>query len=143
MIKIMMCSTAIRLKQCRLHAGLTLDDIGKLCNVNKSTVLRWENGDTDRISLTTIQKLADLYHVDPSWLLGADVPMYRKPYTSKEKKAMNHIDLHINLDELIKKVKEEKVEISITMSNEQNEITISPWKPFEYTCPYQNGGTQK
>lgn len=66
---------AERLKQCRLNAKETLEHIAQLTGVNKSTVLRWERGETDRIKITTISALATHYNVSPAWLLGADVPM--------------------------------------------------------------------
>jgi repressor LexA len=69
--------TAKRIKQCRLSADETLEQIGQLVGVHKTTVRRWETGETERIALPTIQKLAIHYNVSPAWLIGADVPMNR------------------------------------------------------------------
>ncbi len=69
--------TAERLKQCRQNVNETLEQIALLTKVNKSTVLRWENGETDRIKIPTLQMLASHYNVNPAWLMGADVPMDR------------------------------------------------------------------
>ncbi len=63
--------TARRLRQCREESRETLDQIGKLTGVNKSTVMRWERGDTARINLPTLCLLAQHYRVNPQWLLGA------------------------------------------------------------------------
>ena len=63
--------TARRLRQCREESRETLDQIGKLAGVNKSTVMRWERGDTARINLPTLCLLAQHYRVNPQWLLGA------------------------------------------------------------------------
>lgn len=63
--------TARRLRQCREESRETLDQIGKLAGVNKSTVMRWERGDTSRINLPTLCLLAQHYRVNPQWLLGA------------------------------------------------------------------------
>ena len=65
---------AERLKQCRLNAKETLEHIAQITGVHKSTVLRWESGETGRIKITTISFLASHYNVNPAWLLGADVP---------------------------------------------------------------------
>ena len=67
--------TAERLKQCRIKAKQTLEQIGNLTGVHKTTVMRWEKGKTERIGLPTIQALATYYRVNPAWLMGADVPM--------------------------------------------------------------------
>ena len=69
--------TAKRLKQCRVSANETLEQVGQLVGVHKTTVRRWETGETERIALPTIQKLAIHYNVSPAWLMGADVPMER------------------------------------------------------------------
>ncbi len=63
--------TAQRLRQCREESRETLDEIGRLTGVNKSTVMRWERGDTSRINMPTLCLLAQHYRVDPRWLLGA------------------------------------------------------------------------
>ena len=68
--------TAERLKQCRKRAKQTLDQIGTLVGVHKTTVMRWEKGETERIGMPTIQNLAHFYGVSPAWLMGADVPMH-------------------------------------------------------------------
>lgn len=67
--------TAERLKQCRIKTNQTLEQIGTLVGVHKTTVMRWEKGETERIGLPTIQILASYYGVNPAWLMGADVPM--------------------------------------------------------------------
>lgn len=71
--------TAKRLKQCRIQSKRTLDQIGNLVGVHKTTVMRWEKGETERIGLPTIQKLAHFYGVNPAWLMGADVNMNEEP----------------------------------------------------------------
>ncbi len=62
--------TALRLYQCRREAKETLEQIGALVGVNKSTVLRWERGDTSKINLPTLHRLAEHYRVNPLWLMG-------------------------------------------------------------------------
>lgn len=66
---------ASRLKYCREANHKTQEQIGKLCGVHKSTVSRWESGETDKIGLPTLALLAELYHVSVAWLSGKDVPM--------------------------------------------------------------------
>ena len=44
---------------------------------------------------------------------------------------------NIDLNKLIEKAKEEQCEITITCEPNRTEITIQPWKPFSYSCPYE------
>lgn len=62
--------TAARLRLCREESGETLEQIGILTDVNKSTVMRWEKGDTAKINLPTLGTLARHYGVNVSWLMG-------------------------------------------------------------------------
>ncbi len=62
--------TALRLRQCREESHETLEQIGLLTGVNKSTVMRWERGDTSKINLPTLYALAQHFHVNPLWLQG-------------------------------------------------------------------------
>ncbi len=65
---------AHRLHLCREESGETLEQIGTLAGVNRSTVLRWERGVTTRINHPTLLRLAQHFSVDPDWLAGEDVP---------------------------------------------------------------------
>ena len=68
-----------RLKQARELKHITLEEAGKKVDVHKSTVLRWENGETEKIKIPILETLANLYNVNPSWLMGYNVPMERIP----------------------------------------------------------------
>lgn len=62
--------TARRLRQCREESRETLEEIGRLMGVNKSTVMRWEKGDTSKINLPTLHSLARHFRVNTNWLAG-------------------------------------------------------------------------
>lgn len=66
-----------RLKQARELRHITLEEAGKKVDVHKSTVLRWENGETEKFKIPTLEILANYYNVNPAWLMGYDVPMER------------------------------------------------------------------
>ena len=68
-------TTAERLKYCREQSEKTLEEIGNLVGVNKSTVMRWESGKTEKISLPIISALARYFNVSEAWLSGKNVPM--------------------------------------------------------------------
>ncbi len=70
--------TAARLRQCREESGETLEQIGLVTGVNKSTVMRWERGDTSKINLPTLHALARHFRVSTQWLMGLSDTM--EPY---------------------------------------------------------------
>lgn len=69
---------AKRLKECRIENNYTLDALAQKLGIVKTTILRWENGSVYKIRSHTIKYLADLYKVNPVWLLGYDSPKYVK-----------------------------------------------------------------
>ena len=75
MEKIIFEKVGARLKQARESRHITLEEAGNRVGVHKSTVLRWENGETEKIKFPIIESLAAFYNVDPVWLMGYDVPM--------------------------------------------------------------------
>lgn len=77
MDKIIFEKVGQRLKEARELRHVTLEKAGQIADVHKSTVLRWENGDTEKIKLPLLEKLADYYDVNTEWLMGYDVSMYR------------------------------------------------------------------
>lgn len=83
MEKIIFEKVGLRLKQARELRNITLEEAGKKVDVHKSTVLRWENGETEKIKFPVIEMLASFYNVNPVWLMGYDVPMERE-YKTKE-----------------------------------------------------------
>lgn len=65
-----------RLKEAREDNEKTLEEVGKRLNIHKSTIQRWENGKTEKISTSAIEVLADFYNVNSAWLSGKDVNKY-------------------------------------------------------------------
>lgn len=63
-----------RIKERREALGMTLEAVGSALGVHRSTILRYETGDTQRIPLPAIEKLAEVLHTTPSRLMGWDTP---------------------------------------------------------------------
>jgi len=59
----------------RKELGITLEKIGNACGVNKSTVMRWENGRAKDIKRSHIEILSRLLYLPIEALLGLDVPV--------------------------------------------------------------------
>lgn len=59
-----------RIYNLRKQRGLTLEELGKLVGVGKSTVRKWENGMIANMGRDKIAKLAEVFNVSPAWLMG-------------------------------------------------------------------------
>ena len=65
-------SMAERIKELRLAAGLTQEELGEKIGLQKSAIAKYENGRVENIKRSTIQAMADLFGVKPSYILGFD-----------------------------------------------------------------------
>ena len=43
---------------------------------------------------------------------------------------------NLTLAEIMKEVREKQCEVEIHITMEETDITVSPWEPFHYNCPY-------
>lgn len=68
----------LRLKQAREEKNISLEEAGNKVGVNKSTIMRWENGKTEKFKIPTLETLADFYGVNSSWLIGHNVQKYSR-----------------------------------------------------------------
>ena len=57
-----------RLKKAREEKRISLEEAGKNIGVNKTTIMRWENGQTEKFKLSALESLANLYGVNSQWL---------------------------------------------------------------------------
>jgi len=79
--------------QQRKKLGMTLDDIGKICDVPRSTVSRWENGIIKKISRDKQEKLCIALQIDPviffqrQEILTRDEMEMLKAYRSADERA--------------------------------------------------------
>lgn len=61
-----------RLRQARLDASITQDELAKKMNVSKSTISMWENGNRTP-SVSVLISLADILHTSAGYLSGHTV----------------------------------------------------------------------
>lgn len=59
-----------KIKRLREELGLTLEEVGNIVGVGKSTVRKWETGDIANMRRDKIAKLAVALHTTPAYLLG-------------------------------------------------------------------------
>jgi repressor LexA len=69
-------SFGLRLKDAREAMGLTQKALAILANTTEATISRYES-EVHEPSRKMIQNLAEILHVNPAWLLGANVDRWR------------------------------------------------------------------
>lgn len=62
--------TGEKIKTLRKELGLTLEEVGTIVGVGKSTVRKWENGLISNMRSDKIEKLAEALHTTPAYLMG-------------------------------------------------------------------------
>ncbi|UXR50973.1 LexA family protein [Staphylococcus simulans] len=79
------------IKSRRKELNLTLEQVGNLVGVGKSTVRKWETGDIENMKRDKIVKLAKALRVSPSYIMGIEedqpqpvtLPVKKIPVVSK------------------------------------------------------------
>lgn len=112
--------TVIDLKSRRLELGLTLEDVGDIVGVGKSTVRKWENGIIDNMKRDKIALLAHALQISPLQILSDDYqptnniisiynqlnkPRQHKVYTFAE----HQLEEQNNVIHLVDRVEEDSV----------------------------------
>lgn len=130
-----------RIKYCREASRESQDYIGNLVGVHKSTVSRWESGDTSKVGLPTIEILAKHFGVSPDWLSGKDVPMYDKvsnigaeiepPLTEHEAEIIKAYRSHPNMQSAVDTL------LSVQHTDQPNNVMRMPeQQPMKVTRGY-------
>lgn len=61
-----------KIKKRRLELNMTLEEVGKIVGVTKSTVMKWESGFIENMKRDKIALLAQALKVSPLWIMGWD-----------------------------------------------------------------------
>lgn len=91
-----------KIRNRRLELGLTLEQVGDMCGVGKSTVRKWENGMINDIGRSKIVLLSKALQVSPLFILEEDdnalsaqemriVQYYRKLNEVGKDKALSNV----------------------------------------------------
>lgn len=61
-----------RIKELRIAAGLTQEELGEKLGLQKSAIAKYENGRVMNIKRSVIAAMAQLFECSPSYLMGFD-----------------------------------------------------------------------
>jgi transcriptional regulator with XRE-family HTH domain len=67
------------IKYLRLKHGLTQEQLGEVLGVQKSAIRKYESGMVENIPRSSIKKMADLFGVSPSYLMGWEEEEEKNP----------------------------------------------------------------
>ena len=90
-----------RIRDLRIAAGLTQEQLAELVGLQKSAIAKYENGKAENMKRRVIQKMAEVLGVSPSYLMGFedDAPYYIDPEAAElAKEIANRKDLRILFD---------------------------------------------
>ena len=59
-----------RIRDLRLAAGLTQEQLGDMVGLQKSAIAKYENGKTENMKRSVIKKMAEVLGVSPAYLMG-------------------------------------------------------------------------
>ena len=65
-------TTGDKIKTLRIQHGMTQEELGEKVGVKKSAIYKYENGIVVNLKRSTIEKLAKVLEVSPSWLIGIE-----------------------------------------------------------------------
>ena len=65
-------TTGDKIKMLRIQHGMTQEELGAKIGVKKSAIYKYENGIVVNLKRSTIEKLAKVLEVSPSWLIGIE-----------------------------------------------------------------------
>ena len=68
----MTVSPGAKIKELRTISGMSQEELGKRVGVQRAAINKYETGVVTNIPIATIEKLAEVFNVSPTYLLGWD-----------------------------------------------------------------------
>lgn len=91
-----------RIKEQRLAAGLTQEELGAKLGLQKSAIAKYENGRVENIKRSTISAMAQIFGCSPSYLMGLEdastAPALCRSADRCQGAARDVVDLLLQLD---------------------------------------------
>ena len=66
----MTISPGTRIKELRTIAGMSQEELGRRVGVQRAAINKYEKGTVENIPLKTIEKIAQVYDVSPTYIVG-------------------------------------------------------------------------
>ena len=66
----MTTSPGTRIKELRMLAGMSQEELGRRIGVQRAAINKYEVGTVQNIPLSTIEKIANIFEVSPQYIMG-------------------------------------------------------------------------
>ncbi len=83
----------------RKELGLTLEEVGRIVGVGKSTVRKWETGYIANMKRDKIARLAKALQVSPAYIMGLDESAIKTEKSLLSKREQQSIDRYMKLND--------------------------------------------
>lgn len=101
-----------RIRARREELGLPLEAVANQLKVHRSTIMRYENGETQRIPLSTIEKLAEVLDTTTEQLMGWEAKPVMEQHQEPDFITIARMMRHMSSDK-----KQMLIKIAKTMSD--------------------------
>lgn len=92
-----------KLREKRLQLGLTLEDVGNIVGVSKSTVKKWETGYIENMKRDKIALLAKALEISPLEIMGVDEDSDTSQFNSRDER-----DIASRLQDMLDKIAQQE-----------------------------------
>ena len=106
-----------RIKSAREKADMSLNDVALRLGVNKSTILRYENGEISKVKAPIIDGLANALNVSPHYLMGWEVEESKNDLIAEVVLKMRTDETFASVVENLYKLDKDKLETINQMLN--------------------------
>ena len=106
-----------RIKNAREKANMSLNDVALKLGVNKSTILRYENGEISKVKAPIIDGLAKALQVTPHYLMGWEVEESKNDFIAEAVIKMRTDSTFLSVVENLYKLDKDKLETINQMLN--------------------------
>lgn len=89
------------IKNLRIEKGLTQEELGNLLGLKKAAINKYENGRVENIKRSTIQKMAEIFDVSPSYLMGWEELNEKVTNQNEVENNIDNKDIEKMVDELM------------------------------------------
>ena len=116
-----------RIKERRIELNMSVDELAKRINKNRTTIYRYERGDIENLPIDVLKPIASALYTTPAWIMGWNQDKNDKRKNTDYETNIQYVD---SLGEVIKNLRMSK---NITLEEFANEtgILLSDLKDYE------------
>jgi transcriptional regulator with XRE-family HTH domain len=95
--------TSIRIKECRIDAKLTQQELADKLGLKKSVIAKYEDGSIENIKKSTVLEMARIFGCTPSYLMAWDTPKIGSKLTQGKRVAILRETQRLTVEDFARK----------------------------------------